>query len=175
MSNSKQYISGSTRTADVILSDTEPTSPFPCMIWSDLTAGVIKVRNLGNTDWEIIGTVIGNSFYQPTVDAGFNSVQGILGLKLGTWGSASFSITEDASKIYLTGHVAKDIEITPYSGNTVSVAGNDIADIMSALSTLATGYTGTLTVVTDVSLDAGVLTKTTKVLTFSGGRLQSIT
>jgi hypothetical protein len=173
--SSKQYINGSTRTADVIVSDTEPTSPFPCMIWADITNGLLKLRNLANTDWETVGTIIGTDFYQPTVDAGFNSIQGILGIKLGTWGYASFSITEDASKIYLTGHVAKDIEITPYSGNTVSVAGNDIADIMSALSTLASGYTGTLTVVTDVSLDAGVLTKTTKVLTFSGGRLQSIT
>jgi hypothetical protein len=175
MSSSKQYISGSTRTADVIVSDTEPTSPFPCMVWADITNGLLKLRNLANTDWESIGTIIGTSFYQPTIDAGFNSVQGMLGIKLGTWGSASFSITEDASKIYLTGHIAKDIVITPYSGNTVIIDGTDIADILISLSALATGYTGTLTVVTDVSLSGGVLTKTTKLLTFDGGRLISIT
>jgi hypothetical protein len=81
---------------------------------------------------------------------------------------------EDGSKIYLTGHADKDIEIVPHSGRTVIIDGVSIADIMSALSVLATGYTGTLTVVTDVSLSGGVLTKTTKQLTFSAGRLQSI-
>lgn len=174
MTNSKQFINGSTLTADIIISPDEPTTPFPCMIWSDLTAGLIKVRNLANNGWEIIGTIVGSNFYQPTIDAGFNSVQGILGLKLGTWGSASFSITESTA-IYLTGHAAKDIEITPHAGNTVKINGNDIASIMSALSTLASGYTGTLIVVTDVTLSEGTLTKTTKTLTFSGGRLQSIT
>jgi hypothetical protein len=103
MTNSRQHINGSTLTVDVIISPDEPTTPFPCMLWSDLTAGVIKVRNLANTGWEIIGTIIGSNFYQPTIDAGFNSVQGILGIKLGTWGSASF-YTEDASKNILTGH-----------------------------------------------------------------------
>jgi hypothetical protein len=172
--SSKQYINGSNRTADIVFSPTEPSTPFPCMMWADLTAGILKMRNLANSGWESIGS-FDTSFYKPSVDLGFNSIQGINGIKLGAWGSASFSITEDGSKIYLTGHVAKDIEIVPNTGKTVILDGNDIADIMSALSTLASGYTGTLTVVTDVSLDDGVLTKTTKVLTFSGGRLQSIT
>jgi hypothetical protein len=117
--SSRQYINGSTRTADIIVSDTEPTSPFPCMVWADITNGLLKLRNLANTGWESVGTIIGTDFYQPTIDAGFNSVQGILGLKLGTWGSPSFSITEDGSYIYFTGHVSKDIKITTTSGKLV--------------------------------------------------------
>ena len=128
--SSRQFINGSTRTADIIVSDTEPTSPFPCMVWADITNGLLKLRNLANTGWESVGTIIGTDFYQPTIDAGFNSVQGILGLKLGTWGSPSFSITEEGSRICLTGHVAKDIEIVPHPDNTVIIDGIGIADIL---------------------------------------------
>lgn len=36
---------------------TEPLVPYPRMCWADTTASVLKVRNLANSAWVVVGPI----------------------------------------------------------------------------------------------------------------------
>lgn len=53
-----QRISNVGLTATILISDTEPASPLPNMLWLDISIGnspILKCRNGDNTTWYVIG------------------------------------------------------------------------------------------------------------------------